>query len=45
MALLEAKRLVKTFKMGETTVVALKGVDLAIVAGEFVAITGFSGSG
>jgi len=45
MALLEAKKLAKTFKMGETTVVALKGVDLAIDSGEFVAITGFSGSG
>jgi len=45
MKLLEAKNLVKVYQMGETEVTALKGVDIAIDAGEFVAITGSSGSG
>jgi putative ABC transport system ATP-binding protein len=45
MALLEAKDLVKVYRMGQTTVKALKGINLTIDEGEFVAITGFSGSG
>jgi putative ABC transport system ATP-binding protein len=45
MALLEAKNLVKTYIMGETTVDALKGVDFTVEQGELVAITGASGSG
>lgn len=45
MALLEAKNLVKKYQMGQTEIVALKGIDLEIEEGEFVAISGFSGSG
>ncbi|MFI7579066.1 ATP-binding cassette domain-containing protein [Kocuria kalidii] len=42
---LEAQELVKTYGRGETTHTALHGVDLAIRAGESVAIVGKSGSG
>lgn len=45
MKTLEAKNLVKIFKMGETIVTALNDVSLAIGSGEFVAIKGQSGSG
>lgn len=37
--------LAKTYKMGKTTVDALKNVDFTVYRGEFVAITGTSGSG
>lgn len=45
MSIIEAKNLIKSFIMGDTQVVALKGVSLTVEKGEFVAITGFSGSG
>lgn len=35
----------KTFRMGSNTVEALKGIDLAISAGEYLSIMGPSGSG
>ena len=35
----------KIYRMGEFDVSALQGIDLAIKAGEFVAITGPSGCG
>ncbi|MCK4651418.1 ABC transporter ATP-binding protein [Candidatus Babeliales bacterium] len=45
MTLLKTKDLTKTYKMGETEVVALNKINLEIQKGEFVAITGSSGSG
>ena len=43
--LIELKNVYKIYQMGEETVHALDGVDLAIDQGEFVAIVGSSGSG
>ncbi len=39
------RALSKTYKMGKTSVDALKNVDFTVFRGEFVAITGTSGSG
>jgi putative ABC transport system ATP-binding protein len=43
--LIRVEHLTKTYYLGEVQVPALKGVDLAIPAGECVAIMGASGSG
>ena len=45
MALIEVRQFERTYRMGDSVVRALAGVDLDIDAGEFVAITGASGSG
>ena len=45
MSLIEARALVKTYRMGDQAVQALDGVSLDIAEGEFVAIMGASGSG
>jgi putative ABC transport system ATP-binding protein len=43
--IIEVTKLKKNFYIGEVVVHALKGIDLTIGAGEFVAIMGASGSG
>jgi ABC-type lipoprotein export system ATPase subunit len=43
--ILKAQNVHKSYRMGATRVVVLKGVDLAVRRGEFVAIIGASGSG
>jgi len=43
--IIEVKNLKKDFHVGDVTVRALKGIDLSISEGEFVAIMGASGSG
>ena len=45
MSLIAARALTKTYRLGRVDVPALRGVDVALDAGEFVAITGPSGSG
>jgi putative ABC transport system ATP-binding protein len=45
MPLIELKQITKTYHIGESTVSALRGVDLSINSREFVAVWGPSGSG
>ncbi len=42
---IEVRRLTRTYHVGDVDVLALRGVDLTIRRGEFVAIMGSSGSG
>jgi putative ABC transport system ATP-binding protein len=39
------ENITKTYRLGEVDVPVLKGIDLAIEEGEYVAIMGVSGSG
>jgi len=43
--ILKAERLQKSYRMGATRVSVLKGVDLTVEPGQFVAVIGASGSG
>ncbi len=45
MALIEVRQATKTYRLDQTTVTALRGVDLTVEPGELLAIAGPSGSG
>ena len=45
MALIEARDVVKKYKVGSEIITALNGINLSIEKGEFVAILGTSGCG
>jgi putative ABC transport system ATP-binding protein len=45
MRLIDMKGITKNYEMGEATVHALRGIDLAVESAEFLAIVGPSGSG
>jgi len=45
MPVFSARGLTKTYRMGETEIHALRGVDLEVDAGEFIVLLGPSGSG
>ena len=45
MALVELQNVEKVYRLGETRVHALRGVDFSVAEGEFIAVWGPSGSG
>ena len=45
MSIVQVSKLHKTYQQGDSEVIALKGINLTIESGEFVAICGHSGSG
>ena len=45
MSLIRAEKIVKNYRLGEVDVEVLKGVDLDVRAGEYIALMGPSGSG
>ena len=45
MPLVQLQQVVKSYRLGETQIAALRGVDLVIHEGEFIAVWGPSGSG